>query len=110
MNKIDTALRSYGRNEADKSRPVHVRPPGKTTCVMVDNNTPSDKLLVPDFEAALGFLLDPATGSAANSRKVLGVLCLHVDDLLFAGQMKCTSKSSTGSGRNKRWARRTRMM
>jgi len=73
------------RNEADKSRPVHVRPPGKTTCVKVNNNTPSDKLLVPDFEAALGYLLDPVTGSAANSRKVLGVLCLHVDDLLFAG-------------------------
>ena len=40
---------------------------------------------MPDFEAALEYLLDPVTGSAANNRKVLGVLCLHVDDLLFAG-------------------------
>ena len=51
----------------------------------LSKNTPTDKHLVPDFEAALEYLLDPVICSAANNRKVLGVLCLHVDDLLFVG-------------------------
>ena len=33
----------------------------------------------------LEYLLDPITGSPAKNRKVHGVLCLHVDDLFFAG-------------------------
>ena len=91
-NKIDTALRNYGMKPTRADRCTYVfysEPllrPGKTTFAKgVSKNTPTDKHLVPDFEAALEYLLDPVTGSAANNRKVLGVLCLHVDDLLFAG-------------------------
>ena len=41
--------------------------PGKTTFAKgVSQNTPTDKHLVPDFEAALEYLLDPVTGSAAK--------------------------------------------
>jgi len=37
------------------------------------------------FDDALNYLLDPVTGSNSKSRKVLGVVCLHVDDLFLAG-------------------------
>ena len=30
-------------------------------------------------------LVDPVTGSPSLNRKVIGVLCLHVDDLFMAG-------------------------
>jgi len=91
-NKVDTALRNYGMTPTRADRCTYVlfsEPivwPGTTTFAKgVSKNTPTDKHLVPYFEAALEYLLDRVTGSAANNRKVLGVLCLHVDDPLFAG-------------------------
>jgi len=72
-NKIDTALRSYGMKPTRADRCTYVlysEPllrPGKTTFAKgVSQNTPTDKHLVPDFEAALEYLLDPVTGSAAK--------------------------------------------
>ena len=59
--------------------------PGKTTFAKgVSQNTPTDKHLVPDFEAALEYLLDPVTGSAANNRMSM--------TFYSQAQVRCTSK------------------
>ena len=36
-------------------------------------------------QQAIEQLLDPVTGSPAKGRATIGVICLHVDDLLFFG-------------------------
>ena len=38
-----------------------------------------------DMDAVLEQILDPITGSPAKNKTVLGVACLHVDDLLLTG-------------------------
>ena len=35
------------------------------------------------------YLLDPVTGSNAKGKQVIGVLCIHVDDLFFTGTKEC---------------------
>ena len=35
------------------------------------------------------YLLDPVTGSPAHNKRVIGVLCIHVDDLFFTGTREC---------------------
>ena len=36
-------------------------------------------------DKALDYLLNPVAGSAAKGKSVMGLICLHVDDLFFAG-------------------------
>jgi len=116
-NKIDTALRNYGMGptRADLctyllySEPL-LRPGKMTFAKGVSKNILTGKHLVPDFEAALAYLLDPAIGSAANNRKVLECSAYKLMTSYSQVQAKCTSKSSIGSGRSSRWAQRTRTM
>ena len=37
------------------------------------------------LEVAMEHLVDPVTGSPSVNKKVVGILCLHVDDLFMAG-------------------------
>ena len=61
-----------------------------------------------DSEKMLEYLLDPITGSPARNKRVEGVLCLHVDDLFFAGSevfeekiIKCLSRDYQIGSRDK---------
>ena len=46
---------------------------------------PHDALDLKTLEKAMEHLVDPVTGSPPLNRQVIGVLCLHVDDLFMAG-------------------------
>ena len=114
-NKIDQSLRTYGMipTRADrctyvlygpKQKQVHfadsdqkVSQPGQPDGGPISEEIqPQDKSLLREYahlvtmteeesEKMLEYLLDPITGSPARNREVHGVLCLHVDDLFFAG-------------------------
>ena len=97
---------AYGLNDAprrwwnivdEKLRSYHLQPTRADRCcyVLYDSSTTkgTDVSRVPmsgpsSFDDALNYLLDPVTGSNAKGRKVLGVVCLHVDDLFLAGNQR----------------------
>ena len=91
-NIVDKALRSYGLvptradrcthvlygNLKDKTKVRHIRTNGLT-----QHKDPR--------EAAIDYLLDPVSGNA-QGREVIGVVCLHVDDLSLAGGQEFEKK------------------
>jgi hypothetical protein len=97
---------AYGLNDAprrwwnivdEKLRSYHLQPTraDRRCYVLYDSSTTkgTDVSRVPmsgpsSFDDALNYLLDPVTGSNAKGRKVLGVVCLHVDDLFLAGNQR----------------------
>ncbi len=114
-NKIDQSLRTYGMipTRADRCTYVLYGPQRKKVLfadqkekVSQPDNThggsigeeiqPEEKSLLREYvnlvtmteedrERMLEYLLEPITGSPARNREVHGILCLHVDDLFFAG-------------------------
>ena len=109
-NKIDQSLREYGMipTRADRctyvlysneTKHVHftkeqVSQPERIT-IKGEEIQPQDPQMLREYvnlaswsedsEKMLEYLLDPITGSPARNKKVEGVLCLHVDDLFYAG-------------------------
>ena len=67
-----------GQSARPKERKVHFQE--STLSVQ-----PHDPLDLATLEKAMEHLVDPVTGSPSLNRKVIGVLCLHVDDLFMSG-------------------------
>ena len=44
-----------------------------------------EKALLAEIDETLEYMLDPISGSAARNKEVIGIVCIHVDDILFCG-------------------------
>ena len=87
-NIIDKALREYGMVPTRADRCCYVLHSTKATKSkeQVSRERTYERSLDPkDLERAMDYLLDPIYGSPSHGKIVVGVLCLHVDDLFMAG-------------------------
>ena len=85
-NIVDKALRSYGLVPTRADRCTYVlygrnKENSKGRLVRTSGETTAKD----PHEAAIDYLLDPVSGNNAQGREVLGVVCLHVDDLCLSG-------------------------
>ena len=85
-NIVDKALRSYGLVPTRADRCTYVlygrnKEHAKSTQIRNSGGTTAKD----PHEAAIDYLLDPVSGNNAQGREVLGVVCLHVDDLCLSG-------------------------
>ena len=88
-NRIDGGLQAYGMIPARADRCAYVfyapsRSSGEAKTV------PKVKLIQMtsegfDMDSLLELILDPITGSPATHKQVMGIACLHVDDLFTTG-------------------------
>ena len=44
-----------------------------------------EQTLLAESDETIEYMLDPVSGSAAKGKKVIGIICIHVDDILFCG-------------------------
>ena len=95
-NIVDEKLRSYGLEPTRADRCCYVLYEGSATKKQGSSQTAvshkRSESSSQTFAEALDYLLDPVTGSNAKGRNVLGVVCLHVDDLFMAGNSKFHAK------------------
>ena len=92
-NIVDKALRSYGLvpTRADRCTYVlrgNLKDGSKGRHSRINGDTTSKD----PHEAAIDYLLDPVSGNNAQGREVLGVVCLHVDDLCLSGGQEFKKK------------------
>jgi hypothetical protein len=90
-NKIDAALRSYGVIPTRADRCCYVAyktataPKPKGIEDSRSRSATENPLTMDTIEAAMDLLMDPVAGSPSKGKYVVGVICLHVDDLLIIG-------------------------
>ena len=41
-----------------------------------------------EIDETIEYMLDPISGSAANGKTVLGIVCIHVDDVFLSGSSR----------------------
>ena len=83
-NRVDKVLRTLGGTPTRADRCTYVfydAKPAQTRLPIAER--PEGQIAT--LEAAMDYLTDPVAGSPSRNKKIIGVICPHVDDLFCTG-------------------------
>ena len=86
-NKVDGVLRSLGGTPTRADRCCYVFYSSASTRTARQPPTYANPASsqVDTLETAMEYLTDPVAGSPSRGREIIGIICLHVDDLFCVG-------------------------